>query len=227
MKFCSSRYKHEISRYIFHRHYLFFWWVATGYSHKHLTRVFPDSGQQHQSYIGVQGDVAMIPKTPPSIPRSLLLSFHITLSPKFLPHSHSDPFLSKASIAFYHLSLLSCLQIPMKPSYVIPLADLLANGRTVPFSPPITQNYFIPFEQLVLRFKDKSNIGLVIIKNKKIIERKQAVQAQHDCDRWLNMLAKGSPVGQNYCSGNKRWQIILFIQCNILPFKSNHKMYNM
>lgn len=28
--------------------------------------VFPDSGQQHQSYIGEHGDVAMIPTTPPS-----------------------------------------------------------------------------------------------------------------------------------------------------------------
>lgn len=55
----------------------------------------------------------------------------------------------------------------------------------------------------------------MFIKNKKCFERKQAVQAQHDCDRWLNMLAKGSPAGLNYCSGNKRSQLILFTQCNI------------
>lgn len=35
----------------------------------------------------------------------------------------------------------------------------------------------------------------MLLKNKKYFERKQAVQAQHDCDRWLNMLAKGSPAG--------------------------------
>lgn len=54
--------------------------AAAGYSKEHLTGVLPNSGQQHRSYIGAQGDVAMIPTTPPSGLLFFLISFRISLS---------------------------------------------------------------------------------------------------------------------------------------------------
>lgn len=98
MNVCSSKYKIYKLAYIFRRitHELYTW-VAAGQSEDCPTGVFPDSGQQHQSYIGVRGDIVLIPITPPSILLSFLTYHHFYL---FLPHSHPSPSLFKAAIAF-------------------------------------------------------------------------------------------------------------------------------